>query len=121
MGVFEEELYMCFISDCMYMYTRSCGIAELRVLYVPLCLNQRVRLVERGSPHSLPLMESGKVRALPLAHSLCSVCLSASGGVNTNCVSWADPARSEGHHSKHRDQRPTGRLTPWGGTYLLAC
>jgi hypothetical protein len=28
-----------------------------------LCMTCRVRLVERGSPHSLPLMESGKVHA----------------------------------------------------------
>lgn len=29
------------------------------------CVCSRVRLVERGSPHSLPLMESGKVRTTP--------------------------------------------------------
>lgn len=73
----------------------------------------RVRLVERGAPQSLPLMESGKVRCY-----ICTpVVLTQLMNYEVQVVSFffpsKDTARCSGDNRKSRDQRSPGRFSSW--------
>lgn len=86
----------------------------------------RVRLVERGSPHGLPLMESGKVRYIM---STCTetrqttVALCYKRWVFFFFEMWSypvvDSSRSEGDHCQYRDERTLGRLPFRRGNVIL--
>lgn len=94
-------------------------IRTLNIYKCAACVFGRVRLVERGAPQSLPLMESGKVKLI----MRCPVCFFFSIFERFNekhvrvvfsvfvFLSFLDTARCSGDHSKSRDPRPTWRFS----------
>lgn len=92
------------MNNCICLLTGVCVVGPFRV-----------RLVERGAPQSLPLMESGKVR--------CSICIPVVSIQFVKCLVkdmltmyssgplhfllFSDTARCAGDHRKSRDKRPT--------------
>lgn len=94
-------------------------IRTLNIYKCAACVFGRVRLVERGAPQSLPLMESGKVKLI----MRCPVWVFFSIFERFNekhvrvvfsvfvSLSFLDTARCSGDHSESRDPRPTWRFS----------
>lgn len=96
-------------------------IRTLNIYKCAACVFGRVRLVERGAPQSLPLMESGKVKLIIRCPVFVLVFFSIFERFNEKHVrvvfsvfvslSLLDTARCSGDHSKSRDARPTWRFS----------
>lgn len=76
----------------------------------------RVRLVERGSPHSLPLMESGKVTLLKLFRFSAAQKTEKKSYIVFFVLGFcSDPPGCSNHHRQPGDQGTNGRVPSWGG------
>lgn len=98
----------------VYFRSRADTFFNFLLLHLLFFLH-RVRLVERGSPHSLPLMESGKVRGVLRVQLKCwcrwlwfTLVFSL----------WTDFTGGPNHHRQPRDQGTNGRITSGRGLFL---